>query len=208
MGGDAAVRFDFRNPPRAAVIAAILAISIGFGFLFDFICVCVEKRIYPLGYVEYVERYATQYGLPPEAVFALIKTESNFDSAAVSSAGAIGLTQLLPDTFLWLTDEILFDHLDAGMLYDPETNVRYGTYYLSRLYDQFGSWELAFAAYNAGPGRVMEWLEDDRYADGEGGLKKIPFTETRRHVKKATDTMNVYGRLYKDRYATAENKAP
>lgn len=207
MGGEATVRFDFRNPPRAAVIAVILAISIGFGFLFDFICVCVEKRIYPLGYVEYVERYATQYGVPPEAVFALIKTESNFDAAAVSDVGAIGLTQLLPDTFLWLTDEVLYDHLEVGMLYDPETNVRYGTYYLSFLYDRYGSWELAFAAYNAGPGRVSEWLEDDRYADGEGGLKKIPFKETRRHVKKATDTMDVYERLYGDRYATSENKA-
>ena len=207
MGGDSAVRIDLRNPPKAAVIAVILAISIGFGFLFDFVCTCVEKRIYPLGYVEYVERYATQYGVPPEAVFALIKTESDFDSAAVSDAGAIGLTQLMPDTFRWLTDEILFDHLDDGMIYDPETNVRYGTYYLSRLYDQFGSWELAFAAYNAGPGRVLEWLDNEKYADGEGGLKKIPITETRRHVKKSIDSMDTYKRLYGERYATANEKA-
>lgn len=201
------MRFDLRNPPKAAVIAVLVAISIGFGFLFDFLCTCVEKHIYPLEYAEYVERYATQYGVPPEAVFALIKTESGFDSAAVSDAGAIGLTQLMPDTFRWLTDEILFDHLDDGMIYDPETNVRYGTYYLSRLYDQFGSWKLAFAAYNAGPGRVIEWLEDDHYADGEGGLKKIPITETRRHVKKSMDAMDVYERLYGERYATAEEKA-
>jgi soluble lytic murein transglycosylase len=201
------VRFDLRNPPKAAVIAVLVAISIGFGFLFDFLCTCVEKHIYPLEYAEYVERYATQYGVPPEAVFALIKTESGFDSAAVSDVGAIGLTQLMPDTFRWLTDEILFDHLDDGMIYDPETNVRYGTYYLSRLYDQFGSWKLAFAAYNAGPGRVIEWLEDDRYADGEGGLKKIPITETRRHVKKSMDAMDVYERLYGERYASSEEKA-
>ena len=66
---------------------------------------------------------------------------------------------------------------------------------------------LAFAAYNAGPGRVSEWLEDNRYADGEGGLKKIPITETRRHVKKSMDAMDVYERLYGERYASSEEKA-
>ena len=104
--------------------------------------------------------------------------------------------QLMPDTFTWLTNEILFDHLESGMLYDPETNIKYGTYYLSRLYDRYGDWELALAAYNGGPGNVDEWLADPAYSDGEGGLSKIPFRETRRYVKKVTDAREVYERLY------------
>ena len=60
------------------------------------------------------------------------RTESGFDSGAVSSAGAVGLMQLMPATFEWLTDGMLFEHLEPGMLYDPETNVRYGCFYLRR----------------------------------------------------------------------------
>lgn len=192
------MKFNWRNPPRALVIFLIALVAIGAGFLADFIMTCFEKNAYPCEYAAYVEVYAETYGVPEAAVYALIKTESNFDSGAVSAAGAVGLTQMMPDTFLWLTDEILFDHLEVGMLYDPETNIRYGTYYLSRLYDRYGSWELAFAAYNAGVGRVDEWLEDPAYADGAGGLKKIPFRETRKYVKKLDDAWEMYDRLYGD----------
>ena len=103
---------------------------------------------------------------------------------------------MMPETFTWLTDEILFDHLDEGMLYDPETNIKYGTYYLSRLYDRYGDWKLALAAYNGGQGNVDEWLEEPEYADGEGGLRHIPFKETRRYVKKVTDARDMYEKLY------------
>ncbi|MBQ9150861.1 MAG: lytic transglycosylase domain-containing protein, partial [Clostridia bacterium] len=150
--------------------------------------------------------YSKEYGLEPELVFAVIKTESNFDSGAVSSAGAVGLMQMMPETFEWLTDEILFDHLESGMLYDPETNIKYGTYLLSRFYDRYGDWELVFAAYNGGVGNVDEWLEDPEYADGDGGLKKIPFKETRQYVKKVTDAWDMYERLYGEEYETETTK--
>jgi len=166
------------------------------GFLTDFIITCFEKNSYPQNYAEYVETYTEAYGVPESLVYAVIRTESGFDSGVVSSAGAVGLMQLMPDTFTWLTNEILFDHLESGMLYDPETNIKYGTYYLSRLYDRYGDWELALAAYNGGPGNVDEWLADPAYSDGEGGLSKIPFRETRRYVKKVTDAREVYERLY------------
>ena len=153
-----------------------------------------------------MEAYAEQYGVPETVVYAVIKTESNFDSGAVSSAGAVGLMQMMPETFEWLTDEILFDHLESGMLYDPETNIKYGTYLLSRFYDRYGDWELVFAAYNGGVGNVDEWLEDPEYADGDGGLKKIPFKETRQYVKKVTDAWDMYERLYGEEYETETTK--
>ena len=113
---------------------------------------------------------------------------------------------MMPETFEWLTDEILFDHLESGMLYDPETNIKYGTYLLSRFYDRYGDWELVFAAYNGGVGNVDEWLEDPEYADGDGGLKKIPFKETRQYVKKVTDAWDMYERLYGEEYETETTK--
>ena len=194
------MRMDWRNPPRGAVIALMAVAAIGLGFLADLIITCFEKQAYPREYAEYVEAYAEQYGVPETVIFAVIRTESRFDSGAVSSAGAVGLMQMMPETFAWLTDEMLFDHLDEGMLYDPETNIKYGTYYLSRLYDRYGDWELAFAAYNGGQGNVDEWLEDSAYADGEGGLKEIPFRETRQYVKKVADAWDMYERLYGEEY--------
>ena len=195
MGGET-VKLDWKNPPKGLVIAVIVLISIGLGFFADFIITCVEKSAYPQGYADYVTVYAEKYGVPETLVYAVIRTESDFESGAVSGAGAVGLMQLMPATFKWLTDDMLFEHLEDGMLYDPETNIRYGTYCLSYLYDRYGRWDLAIAAYNGGLGNVDEWLEDERYADGEGGLKRIPFKETRQFVSRVTEAWEMYERLY------------
>lgn len=198
------MRIDWKNPPKALMIALIAILAIGLGFLCDFIITCFEKNAYPCEYSEYVEVYAEQYGVPETVIYAVIRTESNFESGAVSPVGAVGLMQMMPDTFAWLTDEILFDHLESGMLYDPETNIKYGTYYLSYLYDRYGDWELAFAAYNGGLGNVDKWLADEKYADGEGGLKRIPFRETRQFVSRVTDAWEMYERLYGEKYETQD----
>ncbi len=190
------MKHDSQGSRRAPVIVLLAVIAIGLGFLGDFIITCIEKNAYPREYAEYVEIYAQKYGVPESLVFAVIHTESSFDSGAVSSAGAVGLMQMTPDTFAWLTDEILFEHLENGMLYDPETNIKYGTYLLSRFYDRYGDWKLTLAAYNGGVGNVDSWLKDPEYSDGEGGLKKIPFKETRNYVKKVADAKDTYERLY------------
>ena len=190
------MKHDSQGSRRALVILLLAVIAIGLGFLGDFIITCIEKNAYPREYAEYVEVYSQKYGVPESLVFAVIHTESGFDSGAVSSAGAVGLMQMMPDTFAWLTDEILFEHLESGMLYDPETNIKYGTYLLSRFYDRYGDWELTLAAYNGGVGNVDSWLEAPEYSDGEGGLKKIPFKETRNYVKKVADARDTYERLY------------
>ena len=190
------MRIDWKNPPRGVMIALIAVMAIGLGFLADFVITCFEKSAYPREYAEYVTVYAEKYGVPEELVYAVIRTESDFDSGAVSPVGAVGLMQLMPSTFEWLTDDMLFEHLENGMLYDPETNIRYGTYCLSYLYDRYGNWETAIAAYNGGLGIVDKWLEDDKYADGEGGLKRIPFKETRQFVTRVTDAWEMYEKLY------------
>ena len=182
------------------IILVVLAISIVFGFLFDFICTRIEYSIYPkpAEYNSFVSEYSEKYGVPENLIYAVIKTESKFDSSAESSVGAVGLMQMMPDTFSWLTSDRLGDRYSVGMLYDPETNIKYGVYYLSWLYDKYADWDTALAAYNAGPGNVDKWLEDPEITDTESGkLVNIPFKETRNYVKKVNKAREKYDSLYK-----------
>ena len=181
------------------VILVTLVISIVFGFLFDFICTRIELSIYPKPseYKSFVAEYSEKYRVPENIVYAVIKVESKFDSSAESSVGALGLMQIMPDTFSWLTNDRLGDRFSVGMLYDPETNIKYGVYYLSWLYDKYADWDITLAAYNAGPRNVDKWLEDPTVSDLETGkLINIPFKETREYVKKVNKALGKYESLY------------
>lgn len=180
---------------RSIAIILILCISIASGFIISSLIDKINRKTHPLTYSEYVEKYSEMYGVPAPVIYATIKTESGFTSNAVSSVGAVGLMQLMPDTFLWLCEK-QGEELDVGMLYDPETNIRYGTYYLSYLYREFGLWETVYAAYNCGPGRVKEWQKNEEYADENGVLIKIPFSETAGYVKKVSKAVGIYENLY------------
>lgn len=160
---------------------------------------------YPLRYEQIVTRYAEQYGVPRNLVLAVIRTESDFDVEATSSVGARGLMQLMPATYRWLSDEMLFDHLPDEQITDPEVNIRYGVYYLRQLYDRYGSWLTACAAYNAGPGTVDDWLKSGPLmASSDGTLRPlfIPITETRNYVLKIEKSLGAYDYYYPDGAAT------
>jgi len=103
--------------------------------------------------------------------------------------------QIMPDTFEWLVS-LTKDGYEKGMLYDPETNIKYGTYYLSYLYLKYNDWKTVYAAYNAGPSAVDEWLAKPEYTDDAGKLKKIPFAETEKYVKKVSGAVTMYQKLY------------
>ena len=143
-----------------------------------------------------VANAAAEFDMPGAMVLAVIRTESNFDANAVSPAGAVGLMQLLPETFEWLYTEKLGEPLHPGDISAPAVNIRYGTYYLSYLYAAFGDWPIALAAYNAGEGRVREWLEDPVLSK-DGVLRDIPFPETKAYVEQ---TMRAY-RHYTEKYS-------
>ena len=174
------------------IVIAILIISVVLGFVADVAWFAIEKAIYPKpdGYVEYVETYSKQFAVPEELIWAVIKTESGFDSSAESDRGAVGLMQLMPETFNEITTYRLKEGLDAGMRYDPETNIRYGTYYLSYLYERYGDWDKVIAAYNWGLGNLDEWI-----ADGHS-TEDIPVKETANYLKKVNKAKEKYEKLY------------
>ena len=146
-----------------------------------------ERERYPKGYEGEVMYFSELYGVPAPIVFAVIKVESDFDPHAVSTAGAKGLMQLTDVTFEWIRSKI---GEDSDHVFDPVTNIRYGVYYLSYLYGRFDDWRIAFAAYNAGPNRVSEWLKKDE------ALCEIPYKETREYLGRVDAAAQKYEKLY------------
>ena len=97
----------------------------------------IQKITHPRDYSDYITKYSEEYNVPEAVIYAVIKVESDFDPVAESSAGAIGLMQLMPSTFEDLTVNFLKENLDKHAIYVPEINIKYGTYYLSYLYQYF-----------------------------------------------------------------------
>ena len=187
---------------RTLIIVIIIAIAIAAGFCVDTVWSMLEKNTHPNDYSNIVEKYAAEYNIPPEVIFAVIKTESNFDPNAKSRVGALGLMQMMPKTFEWLTgEEHLNEKLHQNKLFDPDVSIRYGTYYLSYLRNRFFAsgevdWDVIFAAYNGGEGNVTKWLSDPECTDKNGKLVNIPFPETRSYVSKVNKAIDTYKELY------------
>ncbi|MBP3369740.1 MAG: lytic transglycosylase domain-containing protein [Clostridia bacterium] len=179
------------------VIFSIFLISLALAVAINFVWGTVEKKLHPDEYRDIVEKYAAEYNIPAYIIFAVIETESGFDNEATSSAGAMGLMQMMPSTFEWLTSsDHLGENLSPNSLYDPEVSIRYGTYYLKYLFEKFYNWDTVFAAYNGGEGNVVKWLSDPEYSDGNGNLTYIPFKETRNYVKKVNKAKDYYKNTY------------
>ena len=187
-----------RNRSFAIPLILITIISIILGIIINAVWNYIELKNNPTTYNEIVKKYSLEYGVPERIIYATIKTESSFRSDAVSSSGAMGLMQMMPSTFEWLTsDEHLDEALPKDALFDPEVSIRYGTYYLSYLAKKFDyDWTVVSVAYNAGEGRVLAWLESGEYTDDNGELVKIPIKETRSYVKKINDAIDTYTKLY------------
>lgn len=185
----------FLKRPIKRFLGLVLAIAILLLFS-DKILLNLGKALYPIKYSDYVSKYCAEYNIEESFCYALINCESKFKEDAVSSADAKGLMQLTDDTFLWITEKIYGEEKDIEDIFDPEINIRCGVWYLSYLRDMFENDSLVIAAYNAGPGKVGEWLNNPDYsADGEN-LLAYPFKETGKHVEKVLNAQKIYLKLY------------
>ena len=149
----------------------------------------VQRIRYPLRYEAIVRGHADNYDLDPSLLAAVIYTESRFNANARSSAGAIGLMQLLPATARGIAERTGGNAFVVDDLYVPELNVRYGAWYLRHLLDRYGDERTALAAYHAGQGNVDRWR-----ALGVG----IQFPETRSYVSKVERVKRIYADSYRD----------
>ena len=174
----------------------IIVISVTIAAVTVFSAVNIAKRvIYPLKYENAVADAAEKYDLDKSLIYAVIKNESNFKENALSRTQAIGLMQIMPDTYVWLKqfDDTLANNYSADVndLYDPEINIMFGSCYLRFLIDRFKNTETATAAYNAGPGNVLKWLKDPTFSKDGITLLYIPYGETREYVKKVNKAKDI-----------------
>ncbi len=171
-----------------------------FIFLFIFIiskAFKITARYYfKLENANIIEYYSDLYDIDPYVITAIIHTESKFDQYAVSHKGASGYMQLMEQTADWGAEEIGIEDYSYDRIFEPEINIQIGTWYFSRLVEQFGSVEVALAAYNGGSGNVEKWLQDTRYSTDSKSLHTIPFEETEKYVKRVKFAYRVYKKLY------------
>ena len=131
-------------------------------------------------------------------VFSVIRQESEFREDAVSSAGARGLMQLMPRTAVRLAGVLGITHSTGMLIDEPSHNIRLGSRFIADRVEAYrGSYVLAIAAYNAGPGRVSEWvaaLGDPRRPDVDAidWIESLPFYETRNYIQRVLETTQVY----------------
>ena len=154
-------------------------------------------QVYPTFYKEYVSKYSEEYKISESKMFALIRSESFFDAEVMSSAGAVGLTQLMEFTG---SDIARRFKIQDYSLTDPETNIRFGTWYLASLISRCdNSALLGFFSYNAGITRVRRWQKSSLIEFGKKSnmpldlfLETVPFAETREYGRKLISATIAY----------------
>ncbi|MEP6811551.1 MAG: lytic transglycosylase domain-containing protein [Actinomycetota bacterium] len=171
----------------AAVLALVVVASGTFVYLQHAEPAWYTRLWYPLHYSSIVRAHAKNYDLDPSFLAAVIEQESKFRVDAKSSAGAIGLMQLQPATAKGIAIRTGGSKFVLSDLYDPELNIRYGSWYLHHLMVKYGDERLALAAYNAGQQNVDRWR-----AAGEG----VQFPETRAYIDKVERLKKIYRRAY------------
>jgi soluble lytic murein transglycosylase len=182
------------------VVALLAVLAVAFLYVEETKPSWYARLRYPLEYDHIVRGHARQYDLDAALLAAVIYRESKFDSDARSSSGAVGLMQLLPETAKGIAQLTGGKRFEVDDLYDPEINVRYGSFYLRRLLRKYEDERLALAAYNAGQANVDEWLAE--------GRREIPFPETREFVENVLETREIYERAYADELGLDDSPAP
>ncbi len=165
-------------------------------FILIIITVWGVYAAFPLKYTNTIRSEAAAQGVDKYLIAALIRAESNFDSEAVSAANAKGVMQLTDETAAFCASNMGLD-VSGDNIFDPDINIKLGVCYLKRMLDMYsGDEDLAIAAYNAGEGRVKEWLSNPEYSGDGKKLDDIPYEETKNHVAKIRMYKKIYAFLY------------
>jgi soluble lytic murein transglycosylase len=195
---------------NTVVIILIAALSVGFGFLYSKYDIERKKRTYPREYQAEITPLSYSYNVPVSVIYAAVKVRSDFSPALRSEDGRIGLLQLTPEQFSRFESELGGRTGDPGLLYEPSTNLRLGTYWISLLFAKYASWDTVYAAMYAGEETVDRWIEEEGRAssagsapDGTAGgedtrpkLSSVPDAGAAAYVELMKKTVKMYVSLY------------
>ena len=157
----------------------------------------IGRFFFPFPYRQAIFSEAADVGVDGYLLAAIIKTESNFNPRAVSVKGARGLMQVMPETGRWVAGQKGIKNYTPDMLFDPDTNIKIGAYYISNLYgENNGNIAVVLASYNAGRGNVKKWIEQGIWNGERGNVDQIPFPETRQFVRKVLFYQQGYRNFY------------
>lgn len=146
---------------------------------------------YPVKYQNYIAKYSDEYSLSRTLVASLINEESSFKNDAISAKGAMGLMQITPQTGKFVATQLGEDYVPENLL-NPETNIKYGCFYLNYLRKKFVDEEVFLSAYNAGESTVNLWLKNKSLSNDGVTLSKIPYPVTRAYTQKILDGKKHY----------------
>ncbi|EXX89526.1 lytic transglycosylase [Paenibacillus darwinianus] len=158
----------------------------------------IGRLMYPIRYSEDITVSAENNDVDPYLVAAIIRTETNFRTGKVSSKGALGIMQIMPETAQWIIERAEFSNVSLDDIRErADVGIELGAWYLHSLYKQFGGNPVAaVAAYNAGPGNVRGWLNKGVWDGRSETSDTIPFGETRHYVQRVMYYYNKYKTIY------------
>ncbi|HNW82359.1 MAG TPA: lytic transglycosylase domain-containing protein [bacterium] len=152
------------------------------------------RSIYPTPYFEDIMKLSVEFDIPPQLIYSIMRAETFYRDNLVSPVGALGLMQVMPDTFEKISK---YGGIKIKDPFNPYESMKASAWYLSKLLKRFdGSYIAAIAAYNAGPHRVTEWVKKYKGMDNYLFIEMIPYQETRNYVKKVLRYFLIYSYLY------------
>lgn len=179
-----------------ASFALIVFIVVFIAVLFVYMPYVAKRDTYHRYYSDEVERYSQEFGVDEDFVYAVIKVESNFDPGAVSDVGAIGLMQIIEDSFNWVAGKLgERDIMRFEDMYTPEYSIKYGCFMLSYLYEKYGNYELTAAAYHSGMTTVDNWISEGIVDPDDPDVESFIGSNTRHYVKKIMRAFEKYSNL-------------
>lgn len=166
--------------------------------MLTFMVGCFYNYFYPMKFQAEIIKAGEDNNISPALIASVINVESRFDENAVSSKGAVGLMQIMPDTAKWLCESLGLDYENID-LKNGKTNIKIGSRYLSILLNSFSDVKSAICAYNAGPNKVKGWIQQQsKDSSGKETLNSIPYKETSEYLNKVQKNIYFYSKKYKN----------
>ncbi|MGZ3459229.1 MAG: lytic transglycosylase domain-containing protein, partial [Archangium sp.] len=157
----------------------------------------VWEVAYPNAFRPLIEKHTAAAGVEPDLLQALMREESALDPKALSWAGALGLTQLMPSTAQAVARQLKLKRVTTQSLLEPEVNIKLGAHYLGSLVKRFaGNTPFAVGSYNAGPLAIDKWRADRPGMPLDAWVEEVPIAETRGYIKRVLRSYNTYQLLY------------